>query len=145
MPETAEMGRVVVTAKIENLNDLTLVHLGQLGAHDVRSIVVDDALVDTGASTLAMPKSMIDQLGFIAYRDRPMRTANGVRLFKIYGMARLTINGRDCHVEVSELDDGCPVLIGQIPLELMDWVIDMKRHQLIGNPDHDGKWMMDMF
>jgi len=34
---------------------------------------------------------------------------------------------------------------GDIPLELLDFVVDTKKQQLIGNPDHGGEFMIDMF
>ena len=38
-----------------------------------------------------------------------------------------------------------PVLIGQIPLELLDWVVDPKGQRLIGNPEHGGEQIMEVF
>jgi hypothetical protein len=37
------------------------------------------------------------------------------------------------------------VLIGQLPLEGLDFVVDKAWGKLIGNPDHGGKQMIDMF
>jgi hypothetical protein len=65
--------------------------------------------------------------------------------FAVYGAVRLTVDERDCVVEVSELPDTCPVLVGQLPLEALDFVVDPVGQRLIGNPDHGGKDMMDMF
>ena len=65
--------------------------------------------------------------------------------FDIYEPVALTVQGRDCVVEVAELPDDCPVLIGQVPLELLDFVVDPAGRRLIGNPDHGGEHMMDMF
>jgi hypothetical protein len=65
--------------------------------------------------------------------------------FGLYGPVRLTVQGRYCVLDVSELPEDCPVLIGQVPLELMDWVVDAKGQRLIGNPEHGGEWMSDMF
>ena len=47
-------------------------------------------------------------------------------MVNIYGTVRLTVQGRDCPTDVTELPDDCPVLIGQIPLELLDFVVDLK-------------------
>ena len=55
------------------------------------------------------------------------------------------MQNRDCIVEVAEIPDECPVLIGQIPLELLDFVVDPIGGKLIGNPDHGGEQMIDMF
>ena len=48
------MGRVTTEVSISNLRDLYEADQGRLGADQVRRIVVKDALVDTGASTLAL-------------------------------------------------------------------------------------------
>jgi hypothetical protein len=46
--------------------------------------------------------------------------------------------------DVSEIPNSCPALIGQIPLELLDFVVDPKGQRLIGNPDHGGEEMIDL-
>jgi predicted aspartyl protease len=143
--ENATMGRVTVPAKIENLDDQALVNAGHLDPEKARTIEVRDALVDTGATRLSLPRPLIDQLGLTRYGSERHRTANGMREFGLYGPVRLTVQGRYCVLDVSELPDDCPVLIGQVPLELMDWVVDSKGQQLIGNPEHGGEWMSDMF
>jgi hypothetical protein len=33
--------------------------------------------------------------------------------------------------------------MGQVPLELMDWVVDPGRQRLIGNPEHGGEEMIE--
>jgi predicted aspartyl protease len=142
---TDTMGRVTVTAMIENSGDLYMVEKGALAADQVRRIEVNDALVDTGATGLSMPKSLIHQLGLIPFRSRVARTSSGTATFQVYGGVRLTIQGRDCHLDVVELPDDCPVLIGQIPLESLDFVVDMSAHRLIGNPAHGGEHMIELY
>ena len=78
-------------------------------------------------------------------RTRTARTAAGVLSFGIYEPVALTIQGRECVVEVAELPDDCPVLIGQVPLELLDFVVDPAGRRLLAIPDHGGEHMMDMF
>jgi predicted aspartyl protease len=143
--ETTTIGRVLVTAKIENLGDLYAVDQGALKPEQVRSVVVNDALVDTGATNISMPKQLIEQLGLKAGSKRPVRTSAGPVMVQIYGAVRLTVQGRDCICDVAELPDNCPVLIGQVPLELLDFVVDPKGQRLIGNPEHGGVHMFDMF
>ena len=48
--ETTTMGKVLVTAKIENLEDLYKVNQGLLADDQVRRIEVHDAVIDTGAT-----------------------------------------------------------------------------------------------
>jgi predicted aspartyl protease len=143
--ENPAMGRVLVEAKIENLDDLFTSSKGQLPLAQVRMVQVNDALVDTVASTLSMPKRFIDQLGLQPVRTRQAQTSAGLASFQVYRAARLTIQGRDCICDVVETADGCPVLIGQIPLESLDFVVDPVGQRLIGNPAHGGEQMLDMF
>jgi predicted aspartyl protease len=143
--ETATMGRVVVTAKIENLDDLYRAHRGEISPQQVRTVEVDDALVDTGATGLGIPLRLIEQLGLIRRQKRRVRTTAGPREVQMYEAAQVTVQDRDCRVDVTEVPADCPVLIGQVPLELLDFVVDPQGRRLIGNPDHGGQHMFDMF
>jgi clan AA aspartic protease len=136
------MGKVLVIAKIENLEDLFSVKKGLLQAKQVRTIEVEDALVDTGATGLSLPKRLIEQLGLEPLRMRRARTSAGTVNVQVYGTVRLTIQGRDCPSDVSEVPDDCPVLIGQVPLELLDFVVDQR---LIGNPAHGGEHIIELY
>ena len=64
---------------------------------------------------------------------------------QMYRAVRLTIQERDCAIDVGEIDDEFPVLIGQVPLELLDWVVDLRGKRLIGNPEHGGDHVMEVF
>jgi predicted aspartyl protease len=139
------MGKTLVTALIENLGDLYDAQKGLLPDAQVRRIEVHDALVDTGATTLLLPKRMIAALGLNPLRTRHSRGLGGDFLLHVYGTVRLTIQGRDCALDVGEIGDEYPVKVGQIPLESLDWVVDPKGQRLIGNPDHGGEWGMDAF
>jgi hypothetical protein len=63
----------------------------------------------------------------------------------LYSVVRLTIQGRECALDVGEIADELPVLIGQIPLEALDFVVDMNSQRLIGNPAHGGEHIIDVF
>jgi predicted aspartyl protease len=139
------MGKVLVAATVENVLDLYEASKGNLKPEDVRRIDVADAVVDTGASFLSLPRRYIQQLGLQSARKRKARTSGGVAEFNLYTVARLTIQGRECTAEVAELPDDCPVLIGQLPLEALDFIVDPVGQRLLGNPDHGGEQMMDLF
>jgi predicted aspartyl protease len=139
------MGKVVVAARIENLQDTNEAEKGVLPAEEVRSVEVADALVDTGATMLSIPRRLMAQLGLKRSRSRTARTPAGIASFDIYGAVRLTVLGRDCILEAAEIPDDRPVLIGQMPLEGLDFVVDPVGQRLVGNPDHGGKQMIDMF
>ena len=107
--EPQVMGKVLVRAKVENLADITDVERGLLKADQVRTIDVDDALVDTGATMLSMPLRPDQSVG-----DAPPSTSRphggGMRDMGIYSGVQLTIQGRDCLMEVRRMPDDCPVL-----------------------------------
>jgi hypothetical protein len=44
-----------------------------------------------------------------------------------------------------EVPEDCPVLIGQVPLELLDLVVDPAGQQLIGNPAHGGEQVLELY
>jgi clan AA aspartic protease len=139
------MGRVVVPAKVVNVNDLFNADQGLLPPDRVRSVEIPDALVDTGATTLALPKRYISQLGLSPVHARRARTSAGSVMLQSYGIVRLTIQGRDWSGDVLEIPDECPALIGQMPLEGMDFVIDPVGQRLIGNPEHGGEHIIELY
>ena len=143
--EMQTMGKVQVTARIENLEDLYKLNQGSIGLDAVRRVEVTDALVDTGATILSMPGRLIRQLGLSPLKVRQARTSAGQVPVQIFGTVRLTIQGRDCPTDVSELPDDCPVLIGQVPLELLDFVVDPAGQKLIGNPEHGGEHILELY
>jgi hypothetical protein len=44
-----------------------------------------------------------------------------------------------------EVPDDVPVLIGQVPLEQLDFVVDLQARRLIGNPAHGGEHIIEMY
>ncbi len=80
-----------------------------------------------------------------SFITRETLTAGGPRQTFQYEAVRLTVQGRHCTIDVLEVPDGVPVLIGQVPLELLDFVVDPKGRQLIGNPAHGGQHMFEMY
>jgi len=117
--------------------------MGRLPADQLRTVEVTDALIDTGATGMLAPHRIIGQLGLTPVRKRVTRTIGGVIEITVYRAIRLSVQGRDCICDVSAIADNLPVVIGQVPLELMDWVVDLKGQRLIGNPEHGGEEMMD--
>jgi predicted aspartyl protease len=142
--ENATMGRVLVEAVVENLQDIWDERRGMLPAEKVRRVIIADALVDTGATTLALPTRHIHELGLKKAYEKPAVSSSGRTKVNVYDVARLNIQGRQCAVEVIELPDEVPTLIGQIPLEMMDFVVDLQARRLIGNPAHGGEQVIEV-
>ena len=139
------MDRVTTQALIENLGDLYAAKSGTLPKDQVRRLDLADVLVDTGATSLSLPKRMIHALGLELVSTRRVLTSAGPREAGMYGAVRLTIMGRDCPLDVVELPDEVPPLIGQIPLGQLDFVVDPRGGKLIGNPAHGGEHVMELY
>ncbi len=58
---------------------------------------------------------------------------------------RLTIQERCGTMDVMEVPDSVRVLIGQIPLEHLDLVVDPRNRTLIGNPAHGGEHIYELY
>ena len=143
--EAESVGRVQTEARIENLMDLWDAKRGRLSPDQVRSVNVTDALVDTGATLLSVPTALIRRLGLDKVSTKRMRSSTGVSEASLYEAVRLTIGGRSCTMDVIEVPDDVPVLIGQLPLEHLDFVVDLRSRSLIGNPAHGGEHVYELY
>ena len=131
------------TTRIElaNQSDLVAVRLGVMNPEDVRRLTVEDGLVDTGATALCLPTSLIERLGLTPLRRVQAETANGIVERVIYSEVEYTVLERSDSIRVTDLPEGMPVLVGHMILEALDLCVDMKKG-LIHNPAHDGEWMI---
>jgi predicted aspartyl protease len=143
--EPQPVGRVLTEAKIENLKDLWAVEQGLRTADQARSMTVTDALVDTGATLLSLPTALIHRLGLSKVSSKQVRSSTGASEASLYEAVRLTIGGRSCTMDVMEVPDDVPVLIGQLPLEHLDFVVDLRSRSLIGNPAHGGEHVYELY
>jgi len=139
------MGRVVTEATIENLEDLWAERRGLCPPDQVRRLTVPDALVDTGATLLSLPTWLIQQLGLKEQYRKRVTSSVGVSEASVYDAVRLTIQGRTCTMDVMEVPDNVPILIGQLPLEHLDFIIDPRSRTLIGNPAHGGEHTYELY
>ncbi len=137
------MGKVVVEIRVTNQKDLVLHDSGVL-ASEPRTLAVE-ALVDTGATRLYLTKQVIARLGLVKTGETVSRTTNGPRRVTVYGPVQLEIMGRAAIFDVGELGDDVPNLVGMVPLEILDFVVDPVQQRLVPNPEHGGHWMTDEF
>lgn len=137
------MGKVVVKLKLTNYVDLQLAKL-KLRKAKPRTAEAE-ALVDTGATRLYLQSSLIKQLGLKKESEVSSKTTNGVRRRAVYSATRLDLMGRHGAFEVVEVDDDVPNLLGQIPLEYLDFVVDPRGQKLIPNPEHGDKQMSEEY
>ena len=99
------------TTRIELVNrkDMNLAEAGVIPSGEIRHFTVDDAIVDTGATRLSLPKPLIEQLGLTPIGRTRARTTNGVVDRLIYSEVRFTVLERAGTLEITELPANVPV------------------------------------
>jgi len=128
------MGHTLVTIKVQNAHDWAAAQdpKGRKARH-IRTVIIPDALVDTGTTHLCLPTRYIKQLG-LRPLPRTLRatTAVGVVERQVYSGAQLTIKDRTDEFTVVEVPDEAPALVGVVPLELLDYMVDPTTQTLVG-------------
>jgi predicted aspartyl protease len=137
-------GIVLTTALIENWFDVAQASDGRITDDQVHRIEIANARVDESETYLCMPRRLIEQLALNKACTGRDRTATGTITFPTYGPVRLKVQDRDCDVEVKEIPESRGVLLGFVVLEMLDLVVDPQSQKLVGNPDHDGVYMIDL-
>ena len=101
-------------------------------AHE--SIAIN-ALVDTGAVHLCIPEHLAIQLGLAELEKREVTLANGHRIAVPYvGPVEIGFKNRRCFTGAMVMGD--EPLLGAIPMEDMDLVVDPSRQTIDVNPEN---------
>jgi len=126
------MGNVYAEITIKNSGDVTNVGRGIILDKDVRSLTVT-ALVDTGATTLVINEGMCQQLGLSIEKTSTASLVGGQKaICKITEPVRIIWKDRDTVCRAWVLPGEDEALLGVIPLEDMDLIVDPRRNELIG-------------
>lgn len=137
------MGKVMTRIKVTNPTDVDNARQGLIPADRVRSEELD-ALVDTGAATLALPEDVCRRLGLPNHGTRRVRYANGTTGSIPWTSVRVEILGRDTICETFVEAAGTTPLIGQVPLELLDLLVDPKSLDVRVNPASPDMPLLDL-
>jgi predicted aspartyl protease len=141
---TDPMGKVTCSFVARNWADVELIALGKRkqAAREMKG----EALVDTGPTKLYLKPSLIRALGLRQIGEGTSLTmSNRKEKRRVFSPIELEIQGRTGRFDVLELAEELPNVIGQIPLEDLDWVVDPKNRKLIPNPEHKDGVMFDDF
>jgi predicted aspartyl protease len=132
---TKQMGIITTTITITNLVDEILAERGFIPEEQVRSITLDNVLVDTGATRLCLPPDIINHLGLPLAEEIEVQTAAGVIKTRLFKRVSLTVEGRKGEFTCTELPGGKDALLGVIPLEELGLQPDVINQQLILLPN----------
>lgn len=130
------MGLVHADITLINGDDLALSRRYIIGEDEIRQMPVR-MLVDTGSFNLCINEEIQSQLQFPVVEKRKAITADG-RIVECDMVSNVEVRFKNrattCRAMV--LPGDCEPLLGAIPLEDMDVLIDPQRQELIVNPDH---------
>ncbi|MDR0551723.1 MAG: hypothetical protein LBG72_06865 [Spirochaetaceae bacterium] len=126
------MGLVRDKITITNSGDIAKARAGFINNDDIRRVTVT-ALADTGALMLVIPETIRKELGLFIEKQVSTSLADGSK--KICGLTEpVNIEWQDrlasCQAWV--VPEDCNVLLGAIPMEAMDIMVDPGRRQLTG-------------
>src|SRR5438552_16092616 len=137
------VGKVIARIKLTNYSDLVLQRL-KLTKRKPRHVEVE-ATVDTGATRLYLKPSVIKKLRLQRVDTVRSQTTNGEVIRYKYEPVQLELMGRKENFDVIEVPESVPNLLGQVPLEVLDFVVDGKGQRLIPNPAHRGEQMTEEY
>ncbi|MBI1760763.1 MAG: clan AA aspartic protease [Acidobacteria bacterium] len=130
------MGLTYAEIELISSDDLALLRRGYLKEKEVRRAKVS-ALVDSGAYMLAVNDHLKAQLGLPVLDKQEAELADGSHvMLEIVGPVDVRFANRATTVRAMVLPGDTEVLLGSIPMEDMDVLVDPKRQQLIVNPEN---------
>lgn len=128
------MGLIYANIELINSDDLALVRRGYFAEDQVRRMIVN-ALVDSSAYMLAINENLRHQLGLLSLDQQIAELADGSKIkLDIVGPVDVRFKNRATTCRAMVLPGDSEILLGSIPMEDMDLLIDPKHQQLILNP-----------
>jgi clan AA aspartic protease len=138
------MGKVMTKLKLENIVDSGISAQGLIHPDAVRRLELE-ALVDTGATTLVIPADAAEALGLRVLLHRKVKLANGaIETMPLVTDLFIEILGRQMACDALVAPAGSTPLIGQIPLEALDLVVDPKSRDVTVNPASPDTPLLDL-
>ncbi len=129
------MGFVHAEIELINEGDLVLARRHFIGEEEIKRIKVT-ALVDTGAYMLCINENIQEILQLSVVGSRKAQLANGDIIdCLIVSPVELRFKNRQTTCRAMVLPGNSEVLLGSIPLEDLDVLIDSKRQELIVHPE----------
>jgi len=126
------MGTVHAEITLKNAVDEVGLREGRLKEQEVRTVTVN-AVVDTGAATLVINEELRQKLGLGIKEERNIGLADGSRTdCKLTEPVGVYWKDRYWSCAAVVLPKAVSVLLGAIPLEGMDLMVNPKTRELIG-------------
>jgi clan AA aspartic protease len=128
------MGIIYADITLKNGNEMALVKKNLLHESEVKSISVS-AMCDSGAFMLAIPEHIATQLDLPEIESREFRMEDGsATKLPVVGPVWINFKNRQT-VCLAVATKDAEVLLGAIPMEDMDVILDMKNQKMDINPE----------
>ena len=128
------MGLIYAEIELISTDDLGLANRGYISGDMVKRQIVN-ALVDTGSYTLSINEHIMKQLDLRVLDTHEVELADGtLQMVDIVGPIDIRFKNRSTTCRAVVFPKDTEVLLGAIPMEDMDVLIDPKQEQLIVNP-----------
>ncbi len=132
--KTASMGITYAEIELICSDDVALHRRGYISEDQIKSLKVR-ALVDSGASLLVIPESIKNQLNLLKVDEQQAELADGrVITLEVVGPIEVRFENRKAIVSAMVVPGEVEILLGAIPMQAMDVLIDLKNERLIVNP-----------
>ncbi|MCB1193428.1 MAG: clan AA aspartic protease [Leptospiraceae bacterium] len=132
------MGKVIEKVKLINYDDVSACKRGYVSKEEIRFLETD-AIIDTGSVMSSLPRKIVEQLGLLIEPENQVRLvyADGRKesVPKANGLT-IIMFGRNWTGECICQENSDHVIIGQIPLEQMDLVVDCNKQAVYPNPEN---------
>ena len=126
------MGQVFTDITLKNAGDVTLNEYGYKQEHEIRQMTVN-ILVDTGAGTLVITEAIQQELGLKLRQEQPVRMANDESVIvKETDPVEVHWKNRSMICKPWVIPGAQKALLGLIPLEAMDLMVDPNQQRVIG-------------
>jgi clan AA aspartic protease len=126
------MGIVYADITLKNASDVSNSEKGIINEQEIHQTTVS-ALVDTGAITLVINEAVRKTLGLALKGKNRHRLADGTsHEFQYTEPVDIHWKNRETTCRATLAPDGANVLLGAIPLEGMDLIVDPKHLELVG-------------
>jgi clan AA aspartic protease len=126
------MGTFTEEITLENVLDRDDAERGFIKESEIRAIKVQ-AMPDTGAWTLVINKEVFQQLGLAIKGETTSTLADGTAVqYRITAPVKIQWKDRSTELPSVVIPDAKEVLLGALPLEALDLIVDPVRKILAG-------------
>jgi clan AA aspartic protease len=131
------MGHVNTQITLKNMRDIFKAEEGIIQQPEIRQATVD-VMVDTGATMLVINKELFQQLGLNSAEEREITLANDAKeMCKLTEPVEIHWENRSIAMPALVIEDASEFLLGVLPLEGMDLMVDTVNQRLVGaHGDH---------